>query len=282
MSRKSRCSKSSTSSGPPTLSPLAGGDTHLRGDLESIVSRAIARDPQQRYSAASDLASDLRRHLNHEPIIARPLSRRYLLSLAVKRNRGLVAGIVIAFACTSIGGAVAAVAWRRASQTSEHNAQLSDVLASALAVRGLSQSGRELTFQTVLERAERRLAEITDPADPRADVRGHRRGVHGSRSLGPCRAASPAGCERAHQPRSATGTRSCSDARESHLRARSQLYLRDRAVAQQTVEGLETLLDDREAFEGPLSRGTLAARLALAEARREQVPRPPSASPMRR
>ncbi|MCG3121774.1 MAG: Serine/threonine-protein kinase PknD [Phycisphaerales bacterium] len=245
--------------------PLSRRGKHLRGDLESIVSRAIARAPEQRYSAASDLASDLRRHLKHEPIIARPLSRRYLLALAAKRNRGLVAGIAIALACTSIGGAAAAVAWRRAAQVSQQNSQLSDVLASALTARGLSQSGRELTFQAVLDRAERRLTEIKDPL-----TLGRMCSVVGGAymDLEVWDRAEPILKRAVNELTTALGDGHTLvfDARESHLRARAQLYLRDRSVAQQTVEGLEALLSDREAIEGPLSRGALATRLALAEA----------------
>ena len=53
---------------PPRLGSL---DPELRGDVETIVSKALEKDPARRYPSAAELAADLRRHLNHEPIRAR-------------------------------------------------------------------------------------------------------------------------------------------------------------------------------------------------------------------
>ncbi|MCP4589829.1 MAG: serine/threonine protein kinase [bacterium] len=44
----------------------------LRGNVEAIALKALAKDRNQRYQSAADLARDIRRHLNHEPIEARP------------------------------------------------------------------------------------------------------------------------------------------------------------------------------------------------------------------
>jgi serine/threonine protein kinase len=44
----------------------------LRGDVETIAAKALEKDPARRYQSASELAADLRRHLNDEPIVARP------------------------------------------------------------------------------------------------------------------------------------------------------------------------------------------------------------------
>ncbi len=49
--------------------PLA---RQLRGDLDTIVLKALEKDRDRRYASAADLARDIRRHLNHEPIEARP------------------------------------------------------------------------------------------------------------------------------------------------------------------------------------------------------------------
>jgi serine/threonine protein kinase len=70
----------------------------LRGDLDWIVMKALEKDRQRRYETANGLATDIQRHLNHEPVTARPPSRFYRLQKLVRRNR-------VVFAA---GGAVAA------------------------------------------------------------------------------------------------------------------------------------------------------------------------------
>jgi serine/threonine-protein kinase len=70
---------------PPTT---AAG---LRGDLDTIVLKALAPEPGQRYQAASDLGDDLRRHLAGLPVRAHPPSRRYRAGKFIRRHRASVA-----------------------------------------------------------------------------------------------------------------------------------------------------------------------------------------------
>jgi serine/threonine protein kinase/WD40 repeat protein len=71
----------------------------LKGDLDWIILKALERDPARRYGHAGDLADDLRRFLHHQPVQARPPSRRYLIEKFVRRHRvGVAAGIAITFA----------------------------------------------------------------------------------------------------------------------------------------------------------------------------------------
>ena len=64
-----------------------------RGDIETLVGRALEKDPVRRYPSAAELAADIRRHLNHEPIRARPPSLAYQLGKFVRRNKVLVGGV---------------------------------------------------------------------------------------------------------------------------------------------------------------------------------------------
>ncbi len=77
----------------------------LRGDIDTIVARALKRSPAERYANAAALAEDVRRWLAHEPIKARPDSTRYRLAKFMRRHRlGVAAGGVAALALsTSIG-----------------------------------------------------------------------------------------------------------------------------------------------------------------------------------
>ena len=76
---------------PPRLGLL---DPALRGDVETIVAKALEKDPARRYASTAELAADLRRWLAHEPILARPPSLVYQTRMFVRRNKTLVGGMV--------------------------------------------------------------------------------------------------------------------------------------------------------------------------------------------
>jgi eukaryotic-like serine/threonine-protein kinase len=67
-------------------------DMRLRGDLETIVSKAIEKDPARRYPSAQALGDELRRHLRDEPILARPITRVERIRRFARRNRAVVVG----------------------------------------------------------------------------------------------------------------------------------------------------------------------------------------------
>ena len=71
----------------------------LRGDLDTIVLKALAKQLAQRYATVAELADDLRRHLAGQPVHARPASWSYRAHKFVERNRaGVVAAAAIAAA----------------------------------------------------------------------------------------------------------------------------------------------------------------------------------------
>ncbi|MET0519710.1 MAG: protein kinase [Burkholderiaceae bacterium] len=80
----------------------------LRGDLDTIVARALKKAPAERYANAAAIADDLRRWLAHEPITARPDSAAYRIALFVRRHRlGVAAGTTVALAlATGLGVAI--------------------------------------------------------------------------------------------------------------------------------------------------------------------------------
>lgn len=59
----------------------------LRGDLDTIVGKALKKNPNERYASVTALADDLRRYLRHEPISARPDTFAYRAVKFVRRNR---------------------------------------------------------------------------------------------------------------------------------------------------------------------------------------------------
>lgn len=88
---------------------LGSVDPSFRGDIETIVGKALSKDKDRRYGSASELADDLRRYLAHAPITARPPSLGYVLRLAVARRRALAATIAVALLLLA-GGTVVAFA----------------------------------------------------------------------------------------------------------------------------------------------------------------------------
>jgi hypothetical protein len=59
----------------------------MRGDLDWIVMKALEKDRTRRYATANELAVDIQRHLDNEPVLARAPSRWYRFQKLVQRNR---------------------------------------------------------------------------------------------------------------------------------------------------------------------------------------------------
>lgn len=67
-----------------------------RGDTETVVMKAMAPEPAQRYGSAAELADDLERVRQRQPITARPPTAGYVLGLFVRRHRALAAALAFA------------------------------------------------------------------------------------------------------------------------------------------------------------------------------------------
>jgi serine/threonine-protein kinase len=82
----------------------------LQGDLDTILLKALHRDPARRYSSAAALADDLRRHLAGKPVSARPDTTGYRAAKFVERHRVAVAAA--ALVALSLVGGLAAALWQ--------------------------------------------------------------------------------------------------------------------------------------------------------------------------
>ena len=94
----------------------------LRGDLDWITTKALEKDRTRRYPTASELAADLARHLNHEPVAAGPPSAAYRVKKYIRRHRvGVTAGAALALALLAgiIGTSVGLVLATRAAADAE-------------------------------------------------------------------------------------------------------------------------------------------------------------------
>ena len=78
---------------------------HLRGDLDWIIMKAMAKEPERRYASALDLAADLQRYLTHKPVAAGPPSVRYRFGKMMRRYRIQVAAAASVFVALVAGTA---------------------------------------------------------------------------------------------------------------------------------------------------------------------------------
>ena len=116
---------------PPRLSAF---DTAYAGDLEIITAKALEKEKGRRYTDAASLAADLRRHQNHQPILARPTSAAYRIGKFARRNR-IVVGSTIAVILALLVGLVAATQGMRRAENSESE--------TADALRNAEESARQ-------------------------------------------------------------------------------------------------------------------------------------------
>jgi serine/threonine protein kinase/tetratricopeptide (TPR) repeat protein len=90
--------------------PISSFRRKYAGDLEFIVSTALARDRAVRYASAAALGEDLRRYLADRPIVARPPSLTYAFSKAAKRHRLAFISVGTAVVVLAVGGPIVAFA----------------------------------------------------------------------------------------------------------------------------------------------------------------------------
>jgi serine/threonine protein kinase/tetratricopeptide (TPR) repeat protein len=148
-----------------TTSSKLGG--LVRGDLDWIVMRALEKDRTRRYASASELAADIRRHLNDEPVAAGPPGLAYRLRKFRRRYRTLTTVVGIAVLLVTGSAIVAFWQWGRASRAEkravaeaaiakEVNLFLNDMLAEASPDEN---PDREITLRQVLDDAAGRIGE---------------------------------------------------------------------------------------------------------------------------
>lgn len=88
--------------------PLRRRAPHLPRDVETIVTTCLAKEPSRRYASARELAAELQRVLDGEPIIARPASLAYRLGRKVRKHptASALVGAALSLALVAAGMAV--------------------------------------------------------------------------------------------------------------------------------------------------------------------------------
>jgi len=128
----------------------------LAGDLDTIVMKALAEEPERRYAGAADMADDIGRFLDGHPVRAHPPSPGYRARKFLSRHRGaaLATLALIVVVLSSLAAALwQARAVRRQADIAAHEAQ------RANAVRGFLED----LFQPISEGvAERQVPSVND------------------------------------------------------------------------------------------------------------------------
>jgi len=137
---------------PPRLSSI---NVAYRGEIETVVMKALEKQPERRYQAARDLAADLRHILLHEPVSVRPPSTVYQVRRFARRNKALVGGVLATMVALVLGiVGVARYAYREYQQ--RNRAEEAQAMAQAQTYRvSVAAAAHALGDQNVL--AARRL-----------------------------------------------------------------------------------------------------------------------------
>ena len=135
----------------------------LRGDLDSITRKALARERDRRYATPLELAADLHRYLSDLPVEARPANTLYLVRKHLRRHRfGIAIGAVVLMLL--VGFAIAqAVQLRRITRERDRADRIAAFMTSIFSVVDPSEArGRNVSAREVLDRAAREIAAKQD------------------------------------------------------------------------------------------------------------------------
>ena len=153
--------------------------------------KALEKDRTHRYSSASELATDLRHHLAHEPVSAGPPSASYRLKKFARRHRVgvtvaavLVMAFLLGFAGTAYGLLRAVRAERQTRLEAETVAQVSEFMFDMFKINDPSESrGNTITAREILDRG---ATQIRGDLSDQPELQGRLMGAMGIvyRSLG--------------------------------------------------------------------------------------------------
>jgi eukaryotic-like serine/threonine-protein kinase len=149
----------------------------LRGDLETILGKALKKNPSERYASVRELADDLRRYLDQKPIAARPDTLSYRAAKFVRRHWRAVGAVSVAVLL--FAGQIAFYTARLATERdhariqAEKASRLSDLLTGLLtgADPYRTPDANEPTVRNLLDRgAERASQELGDQPELQAEM----------------------------------------------------------------------------------------------------------------
>jgi len=150
------------------------GLSRWQSDLDTILLKALQKDPRRRYESVEQFAEDIRRVLENEPVLARPDTMTYRAGKFVRRHTAAVAvtlGIVLALS-------VGLVAYARQARLARQQAAEARSLANAMMfsihdqIRNLpgSLAARESLVRTGLQYLDQLAVSVSNDASLRNDL----------------------------------------------------------------------------------------------------------------
>jgi eukaryotic-like serine/threonine-protein kinase len=158
--------KLSTAGGLPILAANRGTEPKqltalVRGELDWIVMKALEKDRGRRYETANDLAHDIKRHLNDEPVFACPPSSWYRLRKFSRRNKSALLIVALSLSILIVIGVSlvsVTVSWRTAAKALDGEKSERDKGQAAHAAKNVALS-RQAWLADDMEQARRLLNE---------------------------------------------------------------------------------------------------------------------------
>ncbi|MCH7719553.1 MAG: serine/threonine protein kinase [Planctomycetes bacterium] len=145
--------------------PLTRLRKRLRGDLDTIILKALQKDARRRYLSVELFSQDLARHLDGQPVLARGDGMSYQASKFVRRHRWAVGGaavvvlsLVMGVVLATVGLAREATARRKADIAAARATQANEFLEEMLSSADPGRDGREVRVVEVLDQAAQRVA----------------------------------------------------------------------------------------------------------------------------
>jgi non-specific serine/threonine protein kinase/serine/threonine-protein kinase len=132
--------------------------SQLRGDLDSITMKALEKDRARRYQTPSELATDIERHLHHEPVLARPASVAYRARKYVRRHRlavSVASALIVLLAAFAL---VEAVQLRRITRERDRANRITNFMTGMFKVSDPGQArGNQVTAREILDKASSQI-----------------------------------------------------------------------------------------------------------------------------
>ncbi len=129
----------------------------LRGDLDTIVRKALRKNPHERYATVNAFADDIERHLAGRPVFARPDSRWYRVSRFIARNKLAVGAAALVFLAVIGGSAVALWQANLALAEARRAEEVKDFITSILSDANEFSDGKALSVIDLLKQARLRI-----------------------------------------------------------------------------------------------------------------------------